>query len=182
MNNVVIDADRWLRSCRLPYYALAQFRKMRVGDMYLLADFNGPGIVPECEGVAAVHLERERGAFVLSAVWTLHLGRNAKRRGHLWVPATRFRIIAGRRLELFDDELPGAPIDGLRLSARVLRRSALLARWAKASVEGGHRGAPFAAMHPAFFHCRFGTESGAVWWLNLLRGPALTMGTEEMTC
>ena len=180
--SVILDADPWLRSCRLPYFALAKFRAMRVGDAYLLVDFAGPGITPAVEGRGAVHLERERGAYVLSAVWTLHLGRNACRRGHLWVPATRFRILSGRRLELLGDKGPGAPLEGLRLSAVVLRRSAQLSRWARASGEQGAGGSwtpPFAALSPQFFHRRAGTEiAAAAVWLERLRGPAIASGKE----
>ena len=179
---VVIDADPWLRSCRLPYCTLARFRAMRVGDVYLLVDFDGPGIVPAVGGRGAVHLERERGAYVLGAVWTLHLGRNARRRGHLWVPAMRFRILSGRRLELLEDKGPGAPLDGLRLASVVLRRAALLSRWARASGEqsaGGSWDRPSTALSPQFFHRRAGTEiAAAAVWLERLRGPALTDGKE----
>jgi len=171
----VINADPWLRRSGLPYCALSYFRQMRVGDEYLLVDFAGPGFARGVLGYATVHLARERGSFNLSGIWTLHLGRNAVKRGHIWVPESRFRLLKGRRFELLPTSLGQKNIshDGMRLVAHLLCRAALLARLAR--DEGASEA--YVAMHPLFFPDREGTEDGAITWLEKLRGPAFSLNT-----
>ena len=171
-NLFVLDADPWLRRARLPYWALAQFRKMRVGDMFNLTDFSGPSICGSLTGAAAVSIERERGAYFLSGIWTLHVGKNAKRRGLIFTEA-RFRILPGRRLEMLascgDVLSRDGSRDGMRLAALILRRAAQLGRWAEADgdVEA------YLTMHPEFFRGRSAPNSAAEAWLEKLRGPRL---------
>jgi hypothetical protein len=169
---VCLDVDPFLRRTGLPYWTWAKLRQMRVGQEFELVNFVAPGILPEVEGAVAVTVERQRGGvFRLDAVWTAHLGKNAQRRGHLLVWA-HFKMLPGRKLELLPDKSatrPDSHLWCLRLIRVVLRRAALLARWAK---RDGDRDA-FGALYPGFFGTRYGPEDGALRWLEKLRGPAL---------
>lgn len=168
---IILDIDPILRRCDLPYWALARFRALKVDESYLLADFDGPGL---CDGAgnAGVSLTRgRRGVFHLEAGWMLHIGANARRRGHLW-SWVDFKLLPGRKIELV--QKAGRDTDVRMLAFRqvekVLRRAALLARKAKAEGEK----AAYAAITPARFMSRAESELGAAEWLEKLRGPALT--------
>lgn len=148
-------------------------RRMRVGETMVLADFDAPNFCGSI-GNAGVTLTRERGGrFRLEAGWVAHLGKNAQRRGHLltWVD---FKMCAERQLELHQPGFFGEG-DGRRraldLVTVVMRRAALLARWAK---QDGDRDA-YTALSPD--HCMNGggRPDGALAWLEKLRGPNLVV-------
>jgi hypothetical protein len=171
--NVIVDADPWLRRMRLPHYALSQFRQMKLHDEFLLVDFEGPGISSANPGVAAVTLSRDRGGiFHIEVGWLMHLGAKTQKRGHLWWDA-EFKLLPGRRLELLaaHGRRPNAdardPVKDMRMVALVMRRAALLARWA--CLAGDRRAG--AAMHPQFFDGRMEREVEAADWLENLTGP-----------
>lgn len=166
---LILDADPFLRRCGIPYWALAQFRQMRLEDLYLLVDFDTPGL-GEAPGTAGVSLTRERGYYRLNAGWLAHLGKNARRRGHLWAWVD-FKILPNRKIELIQTGTPGPDnrLEALRLVELVLRRAVLLSRWAR---RDGDKKAWF-AMSPDFFHNRTDSETGALEWLERMRGPAL---------
>ncbi|MBU9200039.1 hypothetical protein KTD31_01305 [Burkholderia multivorans] len=176
---VHLDFDHFRRLTGLPYWTWAKLRELRVGQQLQLVDFAAPGIVPKVEGVAAVTVERRRGGtFRMDAMWTAHLGKNAQRRGHLWV-WVEFKMQPGRKMELLPDK--SATRDDshlwcLRLIQVVLRRAALLSRWAKRDGDSE----AFGALYPGVFMSRYDTEYGALPWLEKLRGPALsTMKAEN---
>lgn len=164
---LLVDANLWLRRFRLPYWTLASLRKMPIGDVLLLTEFQAPGLV-QGTGLAGVSVTRYRGYFQLEVVWTAHLGKNARRREHVWW-SMEFKLRPGRQLEL----LQQAWIDGdfrmagMRQAEVVLRRARLLSRWAARA--GEPRAA--AALEPSHFHTRKGPETDALRWLESLRGP-----------
>lgn len=169
---IIVDADEWLRSMRLPYWALNQFRTMKVGDELPLVGFSGPGLHDTMQGEASVVLSRNRGAFELDAGWLLHVGKNAQIRGHLW-SAVGFKILPGRKLELLSSH-KGPAGEDIRLACMshvtlVMRRAALLSRWAKSSGDG----ASWSQMHPGGFAARSrrGGAAEEVPFLLGLRGP-----------
>lgn len=173
---LIVDADPWLRRFRLPYWALARLRAMRVGDTLLLTEFEAPGLA-DGTGVAGVCVTRLRGSFQMESVWTAHLGKNALRRGHLWWSVS-FKVLAGRRLALLQPEPWEGDfrLAGLRQAAVVLRRSRMLARWAAAA--GDSRAA--AALEPLNFMTRHDIETDALRWLEGLRGPAVPSAGVEL--
>lgn len=167
--STLLDANTWLKASSLPYWTLAALRDMRVGDEYALADFMGPGLCGSRGGLAQVVVTRVRGGWYVNSLWTLHLGKNAWRRGHIYAQA-RFRIAPERQFELLPDK-PGARVEdslaGMRAAALILRRSAALARWAKA--QNSMRA--YLNLHPQFFRSRRGPGEEAVNWLEAMRGP-----------
>jgi hypothetical protein len=168
---IVLDVDPLLRRWGLPYWTWARMRRMRVGDILVLADFDAPNICGIL-GNVGVTLTRERGGlFRLEAGWVAHLGKNAQRRGHLltWVD---FKMCNGRQLELHQPKFIGqgdGRLRALELVTVVMRRAVLLARWAK---RDGDRAA-YTALSPD--HCMNGSgqPDGALAWLEKLRGPEL---------
>lgn len=157
--SVIINAGTWLRRMRLPYYALAKFRKMKLNDEFRLVDFEGPHIwavgqaaeklvdlygswtehLDESEftvsvpGMAFARLERCRGFFRLEATWTVAIGSNAGRRDHIWEEVMEFKLLQDRRLEIFAQRKYAGvcdPLKQVRLTTTVCRRAHALAEWA----------------------------------------------------
>lgn len=151
MNNasgarVVIEMDKWMRGTGLPYWTVAAIREMKVGDSFIILDYTGPGLSPEHQGRVSVAIDREHGAWVFSALWLAQIGRNAHKRGHIFVSCARFKLIAHRRIEVSD----GSSLRGMHLVRLILRRSFALSRWARLA---GEREAA-AALDPSYFRSR----------------------------
>ena len=167
-DSLILDIDPLLRRWGLPYWAWAKFRRLRVGQQLLLVDFLAP--CGPSDGAVAVTLERLRGGRLrLDAAWIAHLGKNAMRRGHLWVQL-EFKMLPGRQIEL----IPSKSATGedyhfraLRLIEVVMRRAVLLARWAKHS---GDLEACW-AISPSSYMSRCSPRDDALSWLDTLRGP-----------
>lgn len=115
-------------------------------------------------------IERRRGGvFRLEAAWIAHLGKNARRRGHLWVHVD-FKMLPGRKLELIPYKSESGDdyhFHALRLIEVVMRRAVLLAAWAKRSgdLEACR------AIAPSGFMSRYFPQDGALWWLKGLSCP-----------
>lgn len=166
---LLIDVDPLLRQWGLPFWTWARLRDLRVGDSLAFASFDAPGF-GGATGSVGVTVSRERGGiFRIEAGWVAHLGKNAQRRGHLltWVD---FKMRSGRQLELHQPQFLGGGDcrrQALRQVTIVLRRAVLLARWAK---QDGDRAA-YTALAPDHCMCGGGSDSGALAWLERLRGP-----------
>lgn len=135
---MIIDGDKLLRDLRLPYYTIAMLRDMRVGDSYELFDVYGPSMLPGTDvdpANAGARIEKVKGGYALSALWMLHIGK-AKKRGHMWVPAVKLKLLPGRKFELVPDKREDGEqvaLAGLRLFIRICRLGHRLAAMAKAS-------------------------------------------------
>lgn len=160
-STITFDADKWMRGTGLPYWTVAAFREMKMGDVLTLLDFTGPGLYPGHQGSVGVSVERKRGYWEFSALWLSEIGRNARRRGHILVPSAKFKLRPGRKIEV----LSNLDLDGMRLVRLILRRSSKLAKWAKKSGESFAAG----ALEPSNFPMRpmFGSspETMAEAWL-----------------
>ncbi|KVP96626.1 hypothetical protein WJ97_12135 [Burkholderia ubonensis] len=170
--SLILDVDPFLRRCGLPCWTWAQIRRLRVGQQLQLVNFLAPGLCATLDGGATVTIERMRGGiYRLEAAWLAHLGKNAKRRGHLWVWVD-FKMLTGRRLELIPSK-SATRADShtwcLRLIEVVLRRAGLLALWAKREGDSD----AFGALMPCLYRHRHGQDDGAMAWLEKRRGPPL---------
>lgn len=135
---MVIDGDKLLRDLRLPYYTIAMLRDMKVGECYELFDFYGPAL-PELGDAgpanAGARIERVKGGFLFSALWMLHIGK-AKRRGHMYAPGVKLKLLPGRKLEIVSERFEDGEqvaFAGLRLFVRICRLAHRLASMAKAA-------------------------------------------------
>jgi hypothetical protein len=165
------EIDPLLQRWALPYWTWAQIRKLRAGQELTLVDFVAPGLFPSIDGAVTVVVRRIRGAFRLEAAWTAHLGKNAQRRGHLWVWAD-FRMLPDRKLELvpsISESGADASPRMLRLVDMVMRRAVALSNWAKRDNDID----AFSALAPSGFMSRQFQTDEALRWLENLRGPEL---------
>jgi hypothetical protein len=90
----IIDGHTWMRSLRIPMWALAQIRKLRVGESYLIGHFDGPSGIPNHVGTASAEITREpgKGNYSFGAIWLISFGR----RPHTHIFATgRFILRPG---------------------------------------------------------------------------------------
>lgn len=162
----VLDADEWMRGTGLPYWTVAALREMKVGDGLTILDFKGPGLSANHEGSVGVSVERKRGCWEFSALWLSEIGRNSRRRGHIFVPGARFKLLSGRKIEA----MSSVDLDGMRLVRLILRRSSTLTRWAE---ESGDRLAA-GALNPSHFPTRSKPDAApermAEAWLSQLAG------------
>ena len=145
-SKMIINADKWMRGTGLPYWTVAALRNMKVGDELIFLSFTGPGYSPKVQGSVEVSVERLRGCWNFSALWLSLIGRNAKRRGFILVPGTKFKLLPGRKFAIASKQ----DEHGMLLVRRMLRRSYKLAQWAKAS--GEHSAAR--ALYPSNFPTR----------------------------
>ena len=145
-SKIIIDADKWMRGTGLPYWTVAALREMKVGDGLTILDFTGPGFSPDHQGSVGVSVERRRGCWEFSALWLSEIGRNARRRGHIFVPGAKFKLLPGRKIEVMSN----LDQDGMRLVRLILCRSSKLAKWAR---ESGDRLAA-GALSPSHFPTR----------------------------
>lgn len=135
---LIIDGDKLLRDLRLPYYTIAMLRDMKVGDSYELFQVYGPSMLPGTgadPAYAGARIEKVKGGYELSALWMLHIGK-ATKRGHMWVPAVKLKLLPGRKFELVPDKRKDGEqvaLAGLRLFIRICRLAHRLAVMAKAS-------------------------------------------------
>lgn len=135
---MIIDGDKLLRDLRLPYYTIAMLRDMRVGDSYELFDVYGPSMLSGTDvdpANAGARIEKVKGAYVLSALWMLHVGK-AHKRGHMWSPGAKLKLLPGRKFELIPEKRADGEqvaLAGLRLFIRICRLGHRLAAMAKAS-------------------------------------------------
>lgn len=101
----IIDGHKWLRSLRIPMWALAQIRELRVGESYLIGHFDGPSGLPNEDGVASAAITREpgKGNYSFSAIWLLSFGR--RQHTHLFTTGP-FVLRPGREIVIEADFLP----------------------------------------------------------------------------
>ena len=80
LNNVKIidrriDSHSWIRSLRLEYWRVAQIRQLRVGEVFWIGFFDGPGVIPEVSGHCEACIERVKGGYEFMATWTIRMGK-----------------------------------------------------------------------------------------------------------
>ena len=96
-----IDAHDWVRDLKLEYYRVADLRKLRVGEVFWVGYFGGPGVSPQAQGHCEAYIERVRGGYRFYAIWTIVWGGN-ERREHVMTDG-EFELLTGNRI-LFKSE------------------------------------------------------------------------------
>ncbi|MDF8364727.1 hypothetical protein [Achromobacter anxifer] len=98
----IIDGHKWMRSLRIPMWALAQIRKLRVGESYLIGHFHGPSGIPNHVGTASAEITREpgKGNYRFGAIWLISFGR----RQHAHIFTTGHFILRPGREILFEPQ------------------------------------------------------------------------------
>lgn len=172
-----INGHAWMRALRMPPFTIARLREMRVDEQLVMLNIQGPASFPTAEpAVATIVFDRDRGGiWHYDALWMLHVGKSANRRGHIWTFGN-FKLVRGGDIEFVADSISDTP-EKVAAAERQLRRiSRLAARLAMMAQARGDRAAYVGLYpYPKSYRQNGVPESTAATFLASLAGPPVTL-------
>lgn len=147
-----IDAHDWVRDLKLEYYRVADLRKLRVGEMFWVAYFGGPGVSKQAEGHCEAYIERVRGGYRFNAVWTIVWQGNL-RRSHI-MTFGGFDLLKGNLIRFKSQR----DVDAVASFKRVCRYVHFIERHAKELGFERYIGAPYHVSR--LWHCETVLSNG----------------------
>ncbi|MDD5065303.1 MAG: hypothetical protein PHQ35_11170 [Phycisphaerae bacterium] len=124
MKTLEIDAHKWIRNLRLEYYRVASIRKLHVGDSFWIACFSGDGVTQDTDGWCECYIERIRGGYRFSAVWTIMLGKKSR---PVIMTSGEFKLLSGNLIRFKSVE----DLKAEKTFRKVCRYSGFIARHGK---------------------------------------------------
>ena len=88
-----VDAHAWVRELKLEYYRVATLRCLKVGDVFWVGCFDGPGVTANVMGRCEAFIERVRGGYRYCAFWTIQASAKT-RRAHV-MTSGKFNLLKG---------------------------------------------------------------------------------------
>lgn len=115
LNERCVDSHKWIKSLRLEYWRVNQIRSLHVGEVFWIAYFDGPGVVPEVPGHCEIYIERVQGGYEFGAVWTINLTPK-KHHAHI-LTFGDFKLLKGNIVEFATE----TDVEGEKLFRKVAR-------------------------------------------------------------